>query len=211
MGTPRAGAAIDVYADVRCPFAHVGLRRLFEQRERRWSRVPLRVRAWPLELVNDAPLDPGLIAEEVAALRAQVAPDLFTGFDVDAFPTTSLPALALTAGAYEVGLEVGTRVAMALRWALFEEGRDIARPDVLLEIASGAGIALPHHCEQDRVRDDLACGRARGVIGSPHFFVGGASFFCPTLDITHDGGGLHVAGDPAAFDALVGAAFGSAR
>lgn len=201
------GAAIEVFADVRCPFAHLGLRRLFEQHQRRGSRVPLRVRAWPLELVNGAPLDANLIADEVAALRAQVAPDLFTGFDPSRFPPTSLPAMALTAGAYAVGPEVGTRVALALRWALFEEGRDIAAIDVLLDVAASAGIGLPHNGEQRRVRDDLAEGRGRGVIGSPHFFVGNASFFCPTLDITHHHGQLRIAGDPAAFDALMGAAF----
>ena len=54
--------------------------------------VGLRLRAWPLELVNDAPLDADLIADEVAALRAHVAPDLFAGFDPQHFPKTSLPA-----------------------------------------------------------------------------------------------------------------------
>src|SRR3954451_22989604 len=162
---------IEAFADVRCPFARVGLRRLFEERRRQGSHVPVRVRAWPLELVNDAPLDADLIAEEVAALRAQVAPELFTGFDRSRFPSTSLPAMALTAEAYEIGAETGTRVAMALRWALFEEGRDISRRDVLLDIALRAGArALPGNHE--RVLDDLAAGRARGVIGSPRFFVG---------------------------------------
>jgi predicted DsbA family dithiol-disulfide isomerase len=201
-------AVIEVFADVCCPFAHVGLRRLFEQRQRRGSQVPLVVRAWPLELVNGTPLDADLIAEEVAALRAQVAPDLFTGFVPSKFPTTSLPALALTAGAYAVGTAVGTRVALALRWALFEEGRDISTIDVLLDVAGSAGVGLPHSGEQNRVRDDLAEGRAKGVIGSPHFFVGDAGFFCPMLDITHDDARLHIAGDPAAFDALLGVAFG---
>ena len=60
--------------------------------------VALRLRAWPLELVNDAPLDADLIADEVAALRAHVAPDLFAGFDPQHFPKTSLPTLALQCG-----------------------------------------------------------------------------------------------------------------
>jgi predicted DsbA family dithiol-disulfide isomerase len=205
-------AAIEVFADVRCPFAHVGLRRLAEHRKGRGSAVPLWIRAWPLELVNDAPLDADLIAREVVALRAQVAPDLFVGFDPRRFPSTSVPALALTAGAYAVGPEVGERVALALRWALFEEGRDISKVDVLLDIAQNAGIGLPHNCEIDRVHDDLAEGRRRGVIGSPHFFVGGSDFFCPTLEITHDDDGvLHIAGDPAAFDDLLASAFGGDR
>src|SRR6478735_6336015 len=43
------GRAIEVFADVRCPFAHVGLRRLVERR-RALGRddVRLVVRAWPM-------------------------------------------------------------------------------------------------------------------------------------------------------------------
>ena len=180
---PRGMPTIQVFADVRCPFAHVGLQRLLSETTRRGFGRPLRIRAWPLELVNAAPLDPGLIAEEVDALRTQVVPDLFAGFDVHRFPATSIPALALTAGAYAIGPELGERVALSLRWALFEEGRDIAAPDVLLDIAEGHGMALPHNCEVDRVRDDWAEGRQRGVVGSPHFFVGTTGWFCPALHI----------------------------
>ena len=45
---------VDVFADVRCPFAHVGLRRLVTRRKQLGAQLLLRVRAWPLELVNDA-------------------------------------------------------------------------------------------------------------------------------------------------------------
>ena len=53
---------IEVWADVWCPFAHIGIRRLVEERDRRGSEVHLRVRAWPLELVNGRPLDAAFIA-----------------------------------------------------------------------------------------------------------------------------------------------------
>src|SRR5262245_18171405 len=44
---------IEVFADVVCPFTHVGLRRLVGYRERAQREdVAIRVRAWPLELVN---------------------------------------------------------------------------------------------------------------------------------------------------------------
>ena len=174
---------IEVFADVRCPFAHVGLRRLLSETTEGGLGRPWRIRAWPLELVNAAPLDPDLIAEEVDALRTQVAPDLFAGFDVNHFPATSIPALALTAGAYAIGPELGERVALSLRWALFEEGRDIAAPAVLLDVAESHGMALPHNCEVDRVRDDWVEGRHRGVVGSPHFFAGARGWFCPALHI----------------------------
>ena len=46
---------IEVFADVLCPFTHVGLRAVAEQRARAGrDDVVIRVRAWPLELVNGA-------------------------------------------------------------------------------------------------------------------------------------------------------------
>lgn len=47
---------VEVFADITCPFTHVGLRRLVRHRESVGRNdVVLRVRAWPLELVNDEP------------------------------------------------------------------------------------------------------------------------------------------------------------
>ena len=91
---------VEVFADVCCPFTHVGLRRLVQRRDEVGGDLELVVRAWPLELVNGAPLDGDLIAEEIEELRKQVAADLFVGFDRGRFPATSLPALELAAAAY---------------------------------------------------------------------------------------------------------------
>ncbi len=180
-------SVIEVFADVRCPFTHVGLRRLVERREELGADVTLRVRAWPLELVNDAPLDPGLVANEIEALRTQVAGDLFRGFDRARFPASSLPALGLAAAAYEQDLAAGERLSLLLRDALFEQGRDIAQPDELAALAADAGVpeALGR---PDVVVADWHEGQARGVIGSPHFFVGDRGYFCPMLDIRHEDG-----------------------
>ena len=196
-------STIEVFADVRCPFTHVGLRRLVARRDDLGSDVGLRIRAWPLELVNDAPLDGELIAEEVDALRARVAPDLFAGFDPSRFPRTSLPALALTADAYGLGDEIGERVALALRWAFFEHGRDIAMPEVLHDIAHDAGVAWPGRHQEEQIRADWAEGQRRGVIGSPHFFIGREGFFCPTLDIVRVNGELQITDDGPAFERFV--------
>jgi predicted DsbA family dithiol-disulfide isomerase len=195
---------IEVFADVRCPFTHVGLRRLVERREALGRHdVQLRVRAWPLELVNDAPLDADFIAEEVDEIREQVATDLFTGFDVAAFPSSSLPSLALAAKAYAVSAAAGEQVSLALRDALFELGRDVGAADVLDEIAAAAGVGVPDAADHQRVLDDWAEGRERGVIGSPHFIVGDTGFFCPALDIARVDGHLQIRTDRAAFDAFV--------
>jgi predicted DsbA family dithiol-disulfide isomerase len=195
---------VEVFADVACPFTHVGLRRFVERRtELGRSDVTLWVRAWPLEIVNGEPLDPHFIAEEVADIREQVAPALFAGFAESSFPASSLPALALSAAAYEQGFATGERVSLALRDLLFERGLDIADADVL------GRLAADHHVPVDlsdtrRVLDDHAAGVARGVVGSPHFFTPAGGFFCPSLDVHRDATGhLRITADTLGFERFV--------
>jgi predicted DsbA family dithiol-disulfide isomerase len=201
-------ATIEVFADLRCPFTHVGLRRLVERRAALGRvDVALTIRAWPLELVNDAPLDPVMIGEEVDELRAQVAPDLFTGFDPSHFPASSLPGLMLAAAAYHHSVHAGEHVSLALREALFEDGRDIADPAVLHDIAADAGIETPTAAATEDVLADWREGVQRGVIGSPTFLIGDRAFFCPSLDISPIDGHLRITSDPAALDTFLDSAF----
>lgn len=208
MGSAAAPSTVTVFADVVCPFAHVGLRRLVAARaERGRSDVALHVRAWPLEWVNGTPMGGRAVAAKAADLRAQVAPDLFAHLDPDRFPATSIPALALTEAAYALGPWVGEAVALDLRTELFERGHDVSDPAVLAAVAARHGVTGPG--DEATVRRDLEEGRARGVVGSPHFFVGEQSLFCPVLDIHHAGGHLAVAVDAAAYERLVADCFPS--
>jgi predicted DsbA family dithiol-disulfide isomerase len=203
---------IEVFADVWCPFAHVGIDRLVRRRASSpHPEIPLRIRAWPLELVNGVPLSAESVARSVAALRRHVAPDLFAGFDVDAFPQSTLPALDLTAAAYRQGDVVGERVALALRRALFEEGRRVDDAGVLDEIAEAHAIdgALDHEGLREAVLRDRAEGTERGVVGSPHYFFDGDGFFCPTLVIDHVDDQIEVAFDHARFRQFADRCFGS--
>ena len=133
---------LEVFAEVLCPFAYVGLRTVLDRRAELGLDEPvLRVRSWPLELINGAPLDPAHIAAEIVSLRASVRPDLFTGFDVSTFPSTSMPAYAVVAAAEAVAdPRLAEDVAMALRAAVFEEGLDIGRPEVVGRIADRFGV-----------------------------------------------------------------------
>ena len=106
-------SSIEVFADIVCPFTHVGLRRLDDQRRERGTHQVAFVRAWPLEWINDAPMAVDLASREVEALRAQVAPDLFAGFDAARFPSTSLPAFGLAAAAYAGSAATGDAVSLA--------------------------------------------------------------------------------------------------
>jgi|SRR5664280_317704 len=181
------GSVIEVFADIWCPFAHVGLRAIEEERARAGRRdVAVRVRAWPLELVNGAPLDPAVTKEHAEDLRDQIAPDLFRNLDVDRFPTSTLEALALANRAYRTDVQLGERVSSALRDALFEEGRDISDPVVLEYLAHDLGVVIPDESDRAAVVADWHEGQQRGVLGSPHFFCGDTDVFCPSLDITKD-------------------------
>jgi predicted DsbA family dithiol-disulfide isomerase len=189
----------------------VGLTRLLARRDERGLPTVVRVRAWPLELVNAAPTAAALVSEEIDELTAEVAPELFRGFDRAAFPASSRPALALAAAAYRLDDATGERVSMALRHALFEEGRDLAAPEVLTAIAHAHGVPAPGPRDDAAVLADWHEGRRRGVRGSPHFFLGeGDGYFCPALDITRVDDRLRIRSDPAGFEEFVARALAAA-
>lgn len=200
---------IEVYADISCPFTHVGLRRLVAARAARRSDTRIRVRAWPLEWVNGRQLAPDLVAAEIAALRSEVAPELFAGFDPTRWPRSTIPALGLAAAAYRAGTDVGERLSLRLRDTLFEEGRDLSDETELHAIGLELGVeALTGPAAEAAVRADWERGRARSVRGSPHFFVGTRGWFCPSLRIRHEGTEFDISIDREALDAFYASALG---
>lgn len=183
---------VEVYADVWCPFAHLSLRRLGPLRDELAPGVPLVVRAWPLELVNGRPLDPGQTAAHVAELRRDVAPGLFAGFDPTTMPASTLEALALVEAVNDLDPSLGERISLDLRDALFERGERIDTA-LLADLARRAGLDASVLADHAAVLARLAEGRRRGVQGSPHLFIGGRGLFCPLLDIERDeAGDLHM-------------------
>lgn len=203
---PDAGRSrtIEVFTDVWCPFAHVGLRCVVAAREAAGRPdVVIRVRAWPLELVNRAPMDPARAAHHAHDLQEQVAPHLFTHLDLDHFPTSTLEALALTEAAYRVDAALGERMSLAVREELFEHGRDISDPAVLASLAAAIGTPLPEDRDRTAVLNDWHDGQRRGVIGSPHFYCGSRDLFCPSLDITRDDHGVTIRLDTGVLDAFL--------
>ena len=153
---------IEVFADIWCPFTHVGLRAIDEQRIRTGrTDVAIWVRAWPLELVNGAPLDPAVTKEHADDLREQVAPNLFRHLDVERFPRSTLDALALANHAYRTDLNVGEQVSFAFRDALFEKGCDISDRATLEHLAGKLGVDMPDESDHaDVVADWHEGGRA---------------------------------------------------
>jgi predicted DsbA family dithiol-disulfide isomerase len=176
---------VDVYADIWCPFAHVSLLRAKTLRDRLAPEVPFAVRAWPLELVNGAPLDPDVTAKHVSELKRDVAPDLFSGFVPERMPRSTLKALALVEVANDVNPWLGERISLHLRDLLFERGKGIDET-VLRCVAGQNGLDESAIEDVDRVAARLDEGRRRGVEGSPHYFIGERELFCPLLDVESD-------------------------
>ena len=105
---------------------------------------------------------------------------------------------------YAASPATGLAVSLALRDALFQHGQDISDPNVLAELARQHGLDAPSSQAGQQVKVDYAQGQARGVKGSPHYFVGSYDFFCPSLDIGRDGArALTATFDTAGMDAFL--------
>jgi len=200
--------AIEVFADITCPFTHVGLSHVANLLGQAGSPVELRVRAWPLEWVNGSPMDGNAVATKAAALREKLQSSLFAGTEPAHWPGTTIPALNLAAAAYQRSSETGLVVSLEIRDALFEQGLDISDTEVLAAIAASNGLDAPGSEPSQAVLDDYAAGQARGVKGSPDFFIGEDEFFCPALDLGHDESGeLTASFDLAGLDEFMSAVF----
>ena len=149
------------------------------------ASVDVIVRAWPLEWVNGTGLDVAGVQTKAAALCDQLGIDRFAGLRPDRWPRTTIPALALAAASYDVDSTTGLAVSTALRTSLFELGADISDRDTLADIAGAHDVEFDPD-DDGAVRAEYELGRARGVTGSPHYFVADADFFCPALDLGRD-------------------------
>lgn len=177
---------IEVFADITCPFTHVGLKRVIDHVGEMATPAEVIVRAWPLEWVNGSPLVVDAVVVKAGALSEQLGVDDFSGLRADAWPATTIPALNLAASGYQVDAATGLAVSLELRAALFEHGENVDDPAVLARIAAAHDLAPPSTEPSAAVTADYDEGKRRGVKGSPHFFVASDDFFCPALDLGHD-------------------------
>lgn len=177
--------SIEVFAEITCPFAYVGLSHVVDHVGELDTPIDVVVRAWPLEWVNGSGLAVDGVQEKAAVLCEQLGVELFDGVNADTWPATTVPAHALTAAAYATDAATGLAVATALRSEVFERGSDIGDHELLADIAARHRVTFDPG-DDATVRAEYEGGRARGVTGSPHFFVGDSGFFCPALDLHRD-------------------------
>jgi hypothetical protein len=90
---------------------------------------------------------------------------------------------------------------------VFEDGRRVSDPGELAAIADQLGIGPVEDVDRAAVLGDYERGRGLGVVGSPHFVVESASFFCPTLDIERVDGELSISYDEEGLTAFLDTIF----
>jgi len=193
--TPPAGVIV-IFSDIWCSFAHIAVHRLHTTRRRLGlqDRVEFDHRAFPLELLNEAPSPrPGTDSEvgRMAGHEPNAGWQLWQAKDW-LYPSTTLPALEAIQAAKEQGSQAAEQLDLALRRAFWAESRCISNTRVILDAASSAeGVNV------DKLTDALGDGRARRAVTeqaaiartervncSPHLFLpDGTHHANPGIDV----------------------------
>ena len=183
--------AIDLYTEITCPWCIIGLHRLDKVLREGFVGVAVEIRHHPVILLADCPPEGLRIADLLKSrygitdpAQAWIRPHAearASGLDLDlsrqpfAYPTLgahTLIRLARPRGPQHA-------LAVAVTSAYFQDGLNIADPDILADIASHHGfgrdearrLALDDH-EIARTREDVAVSAARGVTSVPHLILG---------------------------------------
>ncbi|MEV6980554.1 DsbA family protein [Sphaerisporangium sp. NPDC051017] len=180
--TPEPGRII-IFSDIWCSFAHIAIHRLHVTRERLGltDAVQFDHRAFPLEMLNDAPSPrPGTDSEvgRMASHEPEAGWQLWQAKDW-LYPSTTLPALEAVQAAKEQGWAASEQLDLALRKAFWAESRCISHRKVILDTAASTGVvdvaALNEALDDGRARHSLseqtALAKSDRINCSPHLFL----------------------------------------
>lgn len=188
-----------VFSDIGCPWAHVAVFRLLENRAAMGldGEIAIEHRAFPLELFNERPTSKKTLDAEIpvaGALEPDAGWQMWRRPDYQ-YPVTTLPALEAVRAARAQSDAASEELDRALRVAFFGEGETISMRHVILSVArSCKGVdaaeiaaALDDGRWRRSVTDDYERAQADDVNGSPHVFVAGADAHNPGIDMHWEG------------------------
>jgi predicted DsbA family dithiol-disulfide isomerase len=194
--------AVDIWSDVMCPWCAVGYTQFAKSVKQLEGELDVEVRWMPFELNPDLPREGklqdrhlaevyGRSPDEIAAMRAQMqATAARAGFPMD-YAGEGEPPPAMMWNTFEAhkllrwaladsGPEAQTRLKVALLKAHFQQRRNIADREVLLDIAAAEGFdrakaaeALADEALAIAVRAEEQRGRQAGINSVPSFVVDG--------------------------------------
>lgn len=156
---PAGTTALALYSDPRCPWARIAVRRLLGTIDARGVETELTVDHRWFPLGDDAmPTEGEALDAKLEPLRA-LEPDAAWhrwAEGGERFPTSSDAAAAWIQAAKRVGPAACVALDLAVREALFADGRDIAAEEVLAEVAATVPAVA---ADLDVLRSEVASGR----------------------------------------------------
>lgn len=161
------------WGEYYCPWTYVATVRLQAVAPEYRGRVRLRLRAFPLELIDGTSAPRDILEQEwwLAALQEPAAS--FAPYRSDDWPTTTLPAFEAAWCASQQGDDAFTEFDRRLRRAFFAESRNIGRRETMLEIAAEAGLDMPRFGRAFAGEDARAAVLAEARIGRERYRVEG--------------------------------------
>jgi putative protein-disulfide isomerase len=161
------------WAEYYCPWCYVAAVRLNRIWPEYQGRVRLRERAFPLEVYGGGPPDRRELELEMWLAAVQEPEAKFTTFEGNDWPTTTLPAFEAAWCANQQGETLGHDFDLRIRHAFFAEGRNIGRCDVMVELATEAGLDLDLFNGMFGSGEARAAVLAEGRLGKVQFGVRG--------------------------------------
>jgi predicted DsbA family dithiol-disulfide isomerase len=146
------------WSEYYCPWTYVAVVRLRAVMPELQGRATLRIRPYPLELIDGYAAPRNVLQAEWWLAAIQEPPAAFAHHSGDDWPTTTMPAFEAAWCAARQGDDVFADFDLRVRRAFFAEGRNIGRPDILREIAEEAGLDL------ERFERDFSSGEARPAV-----------------------------------------------
>jgi predicted DsbA family dithiol-disulfide isomerase len=185
---------IEVWSDFACPWCALGLYRLDRAREEFAHGDQISVVHRSFELDPHAPARRPQTMEQVLASKYGMSPaqvkaghDRLTSFGLEVGMDFDFERIQLgnTFDAHRLaqsarGTAVEDAVIKGLFGAYFTEGRLLSDPEVLVDVATAAGMdataaraAIESDAFADEVRADERAAREQDVSGVPHFLING--------------------------------------
>ena len=183
FGEPPA-LELTLYHDVLCSWCYLADARLDYLRDEYGPMVRWRFRPYPLRPENQLPdkKQRAVLARHFRRVAREqegrgVKADLWTGEDP---PSSSLPPLVALEAALSQGTEMQRALLKAMRRKAFVEGINVARRDVLVEVAAQEGLDVSRFLERlddprlvQEVNASVDEAEALGIKGVPALVIGG--------------------------------------
>lgn len=146
------------WTEYYCPWSYLAAVRLHAIMPEFHGRATLRIRPFPLELIDGEAAPRDVLEQEwwLAAIQEPAA--AFAPYRGDDWPVTTLPAFEAAWCAARQGDEAHATYDLRVRHAFFAEGRNIGRRDVLQEIAEETVL------DRERFEHDFNSGEGRPAV-----------------------------------------------